>query len=85
MLDHFRKLNNQPAGQCGTEAAIRIGNVVDPLADPLGEDDEEAAEDEGNDSPLPNLLLGWVKGPVPTVTAISLQKSATDRLENLTD
>jgi len=46
LLDHFRKLNNQPAGQCGTKAAIRIGNVVDPLADPLGEDDEEAAEDE---------------------------------------
>ena len=46
LLDHFRKFNNQPAGQDGTEAAIRIGNVVDPLADPLGEDDEEAAEDE---------------------------------------
>ena len=46
VADHFRKLNNQPAGQGGTEAAMRIGNVADPLADPLGEDDEEAAEDE---------------------------------------
>ncbi|MBC8291468.1 MAG: RNA polymerase sigma factor [Planctomycetes bacterium] len=46
VADHFRKLNNQPAGQGGTEAAMRIGNVADPLADPLGEDDEAAAEDE---------------------------------------
>lgn len=48
VADHFRSLGNQPAGQGGTEANLRIGSVADPLAeeDPLGEDDEEEAADE---------------------------------------
>lgn len=46
VADHFRRLNNQPAGQGGTEAALRIGSIQDPLADALEEDDEEEAATE---------------------------------------
>lgn len=46
IADHFRKLSDNPAGQGGTEANLRIGNVPDPLADPLGDDDEEEAASE---------------------------------------
>jgi len=48
IADHFRSQSRQPPGQGGTEANLRIGNVVDPLVDddPLGEDDKQAAADE---------------------------------------
>lgn len=37
-IDHFRRLNQQPAGAGGSEAQLRMANVVDPLQD---DDDEE--------------------------------------------
>jgi len=48
IADHFRSMGRQPSGQGGTEASLRIGNVVDPLVDddPLGEDDRQSAADE---------------------------------------
>lgn len=43
-IDHFRRLNQQPAGSGGSEAQLRMANVVDPFGDE--DDDEEASEAE---------------------------------------
>lgn len=43
-IDHFRKLNQQPAGTGGTDAQLRMANVIDPLDD--DDDDEEQAEQD---------------------------------------
>ncbi|MDA1014903.1 MAG: RNA polymerase sigma factor [Planctomycetota bacterium] len=42
-IDHFRKLNQQPAGTGGTDAQLRMANVIDPMDD---DDDEELAEQD---------------------------------------
>lgn len=42
VADHFRKLNQYPAGQGGTDANRRLNSVPDPL----GEDDEEEAVED---------------------------------------
>lgn len=42
VADHFRKLNQQPAGQGGTDANFQMNSVPDPLGD---DDEEEAGED----------------------------------------
>ena len=42
VADHFRKLNQQPAGQGGTDANRRMSVVPNPLGD---DDEEEAGED----------------------------------------
>lgn len=42
VADHFRKLNQQPAGQGGTDANQRMSIVADLLGD---DDEEEAGED----------------------------------------
>jgi RNA polymerase sigma-70 factor, ECF subfamily len=47
VADHFRKLNQQPAGQGGTDANRRMSTLPDPLSDdPLGDDDEEEAGED---------------------------------------
>ncbi len=42
IADHYRRLREQPAGQGGTEAMLRLGSV----ADPLPEDEESEADAE---------------------------------------
>ena len=42
VADHFRRVNQQPVGTGGTDAQMKLSGH----ADPLGEDDEEAADEE---------------------------------------
>ena len=42
VADHFRRLNQQPKAQGGTDAQQRLVNVIDPMAE---EADDEAVED----------------------------------------
>jgi RNA polymerase sigma-70 factor, ECF subfamily len=42
VADHFRRVNRQPVGSGGTDAQLRLAG----LPDPLGDDDDEEADEE---------------------------------------